>query len=150
MADKASVVGSILSMKCPNCRKGSMYEQKGIFPMKNLLKMPEKCEECGQPMEIEPGFYYGTGYVSYALSIALTVFNFCWYFVFLGISFRDNSIYQYLMVNLAIVILMQPILMRYSRVLYLYMFVQYDSLKDKQAEEAAALERHNQTTSPAE
>ena len=124
-SDKPAVLPSILKMKCPNCRKGNMFTKKSIFPLKDLLKMPEECSVCGQKMELEVGFYYGTGYVSYALSVALFVFNFVWYYIFFGITYKDNSIFEYLITSISIIILAQPWLMRYSRVLYLYMFVKY-------------------------
>jgi uncharacterized protein (DUF983 family) len=124
-SDKPAVLPSILKMKCPNCRKGNMFTKKSIFPLRDLLIMPEECPVCGQKMELEVGFYYGTGYVSYALSVALFVFNFVWYYVFFGITYKDNSIFEYLITSISIIILAQPWLMRYSRVLYLYMFVKY-------------------------
>ena len=34
--------------------------------------MNKECPVCGQPTEIEVGFYYGTSYVSYALTVALS------------------------------------------------------------------------------
>lgn len=117
----------LLGMKCPSCRKGSMYSQSSIFPFKNLMKMPERCSECGQKMEIEPGFYYGTGYVSYGLSIALTVFNLIWFALLVGITFRDNSIYVFIVVDVVLIILLQPLIMRYARVIYLWLFVKYGS-----------------------
>jgi len=89
------------------------------------MDMPEKCSECGQKMELETGFYYGTGYVSYALSVAFFVFNLVWYWLFIGLSFRDNSIFHYLITSITLIILAQPWIMRISRVLYLYMFVKY-------------------------
>lgn len=90
-----------------------------------MLQMPEKCEVCGQKFELEVGFYYGTGYVSYALSVALYVFNFAWYWILIGLSYEDYSIFYALGMSTAIVLLLQPWLMRISRVLYLYMFVKY-------------------------
>ncbi len=125
MNDKPGLLPSIAKMKCPNCRVGSMYKNKGIFPLNKFMEMPERCEHCGQKMEIEVGFYYGTGYMSYALSTALSVFNLVWYWVIFGLSFSDDSLYWYLGINIAILILLQPWIMRYSRVLYLYMFVRY-------------------------
>jgi uncharacterized protein (DUF983 family) len=132
MSQKPSLLGSILSMKCPNCRKGQMFNNKSIFPLRQLLDMPERCAECGQKMELEIGFYYGTGYVSYGLSVALAVFNLVWYAVIFGISWRDNSMFWYLGITIVTLILFQPWLMRLSRVLYLYMFVRYGrgSIKD--------------------
>lgn len=88
--------------------------------------MPERCAVCGQKMEIEVGFYYGTGYVSYGLSVALFFFNLVWYWGIFGLSYKDNSIFYYLITSIAIVTILQPWLMRISRVLYLYMFVKYD------------------------
>ncbi|MFA6151432.1 MAG: DUF983 domain-containing protein [Chitinophagaceae bacterium] len=116
---------SILKMKCPNCRKGNMYTNKSIFPLGTMLHMPEKCPECGQIMELEPGFYYGTGYVSYGLTVALLATVFVAYWVLLGLSYLDNSIFIALSVAVGICLALQPWIMRISRVLYLYMFVRY-------------------------
>ena len=133
MSKKPSLLASILGMKCPNCRKGNMFTNPSIFPLGKMMDMPEKCPVCGQKMELEPGFYYGTGYVSYGMSIALSVFNFIWFALFVGISFRDNSIFWYMGINVFLVLLLQPWIMRYSRVLYLNMFVKYGSHEATQA-----------------
>ncbi|MCB0699921.1 MAG: DUF983 domain-containing protein [Chitinophagales bacterium] len=116
---------SFYKMKCPNCRKGNMFKNKSLFPLGQVLDMPEKCPVCGQPYELEIGFYYGTGYVSYALSLAFFVINTLWYWPIFGLSFKDNSVYYYLVTNVSLVILLQPWLMRLSRVLYLSFFVKY-------------------------
>lgn len=123
--DKPALLPSILKMKCPNCRKGHMFCNKSIFPLNHLLDMPERCEVCGQKMELEVGFWYGTGYVSYGLSVGLFFFNLVWYWLIFGLSYEDYSIFYYLITSIVIVVLLQPLLMRYSRVLYLYMFVKY-------------------------
>lgn len=127
MAGKPHILSSIFGMKCPNCRKGDMYVRKSIFPLKDMMKMPERCPVCGQKMEIEVGFYYGTGYVSYGLSVAVAVFNIIWYAVIVGFSWKDNSVWWYLGITVTMLILLQPLMMRLSRVLYLYMFVKYNS-----------------------
>lgn len=91
--------------------------------------MPEYCPECGQKMEIELGFYYGTGYVSYAICVALSIAIFILYYFTLGITWKDNSIFYYLATNIGILVLIQPWIVRYSRVLYLNMFVKYKQNK---------------------
>lgn len=126
---------SMLKMKCPNCRKGHMFTNKSIFPLGKLLDMPERCPVCGQKMELEVGFYYGTGYVSYALSVGLFFFNLIWYWGLIGLSYKDNSIFYYLITSVTIVLLLQPWLMRISRVLYLYMFVKYGKGNTMKSEE---------------
>lgn len=123
--EKPPLLPSMLKLKCPNCRKGDMFINKSIFPLNRMLDMPERCSVCGQKMELEVGFYYGTGYVSYALSVALFFINLAWYWLIFGISVMDNSIFYYLIISISIVVLLQPWLMRISRVLYLYMFVKY-------------------------
>lgn len=129
MANKpdTSLVSGILGMKCPNCRKGNMYVNRSIFPLKEMMHMPERCAVCGQKMEIEVGFYYGTGYVSYALSVAVAIANAVWFALLVGFSWKNNSIWWYLGITVAMLLLLQPLLMRFSRVLYLYMFVKYGS-----------------------
>ena len=102
-----------------------MFTNRSIWPLSKLLDMPERCSECGQKFEIEVGFYYGTGYVSYALSVALLIVIFVAYWLFFGFSWEDNSIYYYLGTSVSIIALLQPWLMRLSRVLYLNFFVKY-------------------------
>ena len=128
---KPLMLKSMIQMQCPACRKGKMFTNRSYFPLGHLMDMPEKCPVCGQKMEIEPGFYYGTGYVSYALSVGLFFFNLAWYWLIFGISYKDNSIFHYLAVSSIIVILLQPWLMRISRVVYLYMFVKYGEVNKK-------------------
>lgn len=129
-----ALIPSVLKMKCPNCRQGHMYVNKSIFPLKELLKMPDHCPVCGQKMELEVGFYYGTGYVSYGLSVGLTfllaiVFALTW-----GFHIDDNSIFIFLAADILLLALFQPWLMRISRVLYLYLFVKYGKGATMQSE----------------
>jgi hypothetical protein len=44
-----------------------------------------------------------------------------------GFSWKDDSVWWYLGITVAMLIVLQPLLMRLSRVLYLYMFVKYGS-----------------------
>lgn len=91
--------------------------------------MPHHCDKCGQKMEIELGFYYGTGYISYAICVGLSIFNFIWYYFIFGVTWRDNSIFYYLATNIGLILLLQPFIIRYSRVIYLHMFVKYQQNK---------------------
>jgi uncharacterized protein (DUF983 family) len=124
---KPNILKSIWQHKCPRCRKGNMYLQPNILPLKSMLDMPDRCAVCNQKMELESGFYFGTGYVSYALSVAFFVAWFIAYHVLIGISWKDNSVLVALFTGIVAVICLQPFLMRKARVLYLYMFVRYDA-----------------------
>ncbi len=123
--EKPAALPALLAMKCPNCRKGDMYKQPGIFPLKTMLDMPERCPVCSQKMELEVGFYYGTGYVSYALTVALLAIFAVIFHLTYRFSYKDNSVFVFLGIAIVLLLLLQPWLMRISRVLYLWIFVKY-------------------------
>ena len=123
---KPSLLISVLQNKCPRCREGHMYKHNHPYRLKDFMQMNEYCEVCGQPMEPETGFYFGTGYVSYALSIALSVASFIAWWVFVGLSVYDNRLFWWIGVNGVLLLIMQPLLMRISRTIWLYFFVYYD------------------------
>lgn len=88
--------------------------------------MNEACPVCGQPTDIEVGFYYGTSYVSYALAIVVCVASFIAWWVLIGFSFKDSRFFWWMGFNAVLLIVMQPLLMRLSRTLWLSWFVKYD------------------------
>ena len=95
--------------------------------------MHERCPICGQPTEIEVGFYYGTGYVSYALTVAFSVATFVAWWVLIGISVNDNRVLWWLVANAILLVVLQPWLMRLSRAIYMRFFVSYDAEYEKTA-----------------
>ena len=68
---------------------------------------------------IEPSFFYGAMYVSYALTVAMAVaiFVIC-HLLNLGLMVSFISI-------LVILVLANPFIMRISRLLYINMFIHY-------------------------
>ena len=116
----------VLTNRCPRCREGKIYTTNNAYDLKNNVKMHNICPVCGQPTEIEVGFYYGTSYVSYALTVAYSVATFVAWWVILGFSLYDNSIFYWLTFNAVTLILLQPLFMRLSRTLWLSWFVKYD------------------------
>lgn len=119
---------TVLGNKCPRCREGYLFKSKNAYAFKNsqYIKMNEKCPVCGQPTEIEVGFYYGTSYVSYALTVAFSVTTFVAWWVTIGFSIYDNRIFYWLTINAVLLLVMQPLFMRLSRSLWLSWFVKYD------------------------
>lgn len=118
-------ISALLKLKCPHCRQGDMFTHKHSFTRK-FMQMNENCPVCGQPMEIEPSFYYGTGYVSYSLAVAISVASFIAWWVLIGFSFHDNRFFWWIGLNAVLLVMMQPYLMRLSRTLWLSFFVKYD------------------------
>jgi hypothetical protein len=90
------------------------------------MKMPEHCPVCGQRFELEPGFYFGTGYVSYGLSIMVLAMVFIGWALTIGLSYRDNSVFWCLGVSTAILLVIQPMLQRLARSIWIAFFVKYD------------------------
>jgi Protein of unknown function (DUF983) len=120
---------SLFSMKCPRCRRGPMFKSGNAFKklkLSHIFDMPDNCPVCNQRYEMEQGFWYGTGYVSYALAVALSVATFIAWWVLIGISVDDNRVFYWLGFNALLLLVLQPWLMRLSRVIYIYIFVRYD------------------------
>jgi hypothetical protein len=92
------------------------------------MKMPEQCPVCGQSFEIEPGFWFGTGFVSYALAVAFSVATFIAWKVLIGFSLADSRLFWWMGVNGVLLVLVQPLMMRLSRTIWLNFFVHYDPL----------------------
>lgn len=122
-----SYLWSVVTNRCPRCREGKIFETDNAYDFKNYMKMHEHCPACGQPTEIEVGFYYGTSYVSYALTVAYSVATFIAWWVILGFSLYDNSIFYWLIFNAITLLILQPLFMRLSRSLWLSWFVKYNA-----------------------
>lgn len=88
--------------------------------------MYEKCPVCNQKFDLEVGFWYGTGYVSYALTVLLSAITFVAWWIAIGISTEDNRIFYWLILNTIVILILQPWLMRLSRAVYIYFFIPYD------------------------
>lgn len=122
---KPSLILSILQNKCSRCRQGHLYVDSHPYRLRTFMKMHETCPVCGQPFEIEPGFWYGTGFVSYALSVAVCVATFIAWKVLIGFSLQDNRLFWWMGLNGLLLVTLQPVLMRLARTIWLNFFVWY-------------------------
>jgi len=120
-------INSLLLQKCPHCRQGNMFQQQFSWNVSRYLKMHDRCPVCDQEMELEPGFYYGTAYVSYALTVAFSVFTFVIWWLMIGFSLEDNRFFWWIGINAFCMLLSQPYLMRLSRTIWLSFFVRFDA-----------------------
>src|SRR4051812_16784069 len=112
---KPNYLWSILSMRCPRRRRGPMFKDPNPYrklTLKHIFDMHEKCPVCAQRFDLEPGFWYGTGYVSYALAVAICVATFLPWYVLIGISTDDNRIFYWLIFNAVVLVVLQPWMMR--------------------------------------
>lgn len=119
-------LSSALGCRCPRCREGKLFNNPVSIGMNKNMDMPKKCAVCGQPTEIEIGFYYGTSYVSYALSVAISVASLIAWWVIIGLSTQDSRFFYWIGFNAVLLICLQPWLMRLSRSLWISWFVRYE------------------------
>ena len=126
MLKKGSKLYSILTGTCPKCQNESMYVTKNPFLLGSVLKMNENCSHCHLRYQIEPSFFYGAMYVSYALNVAMGVALFIITFLFL-----NQSVMVSFIAIIASIILFQPFILRWSRNIYINMFVSFDTAFSK-------------------
>ncbi len=130
---KPNFFWSVITMRCPRCRRGDMFKNSNPFKKLSLsyiLNMYDTCPVCRQKFDLEPGFWYGTGYVSYGLAVLISGFTFIAWWIIIGISTDDNRIFGWLIFNSILLVIIQPWLMRFSRVIYLLFFVKYNENYD--------------------
>ena len=119
---RPALLPAMLTMKCPSCRKSTVFVNKSVFPLNKCLALKDECEICGQKMKSESN---NGGGINYALTMMLFFLNLLWYWPIFGLSYKDNSVYYFLCTSVIIVLLAQPYLMRLSRMIYLYLYTSF-------------------------
>lgn len=118
MSDRVpGAVSAVLSCKCPRCRTGNVF----TYPITNITKFSKtnkRCPHCNLLYEVEPGFFYGAMYVSYAFAVAqVIVVGFL-----INYLLDEPSANTILFYVLLFAVFTAPLVFRYSRVIYLYLF----------------------------
>jgi uncharacterized protein (DUF983 family) len=118
---------SCLRMRCPNCRKGFVFQNKSIFPLGKTTALKEHCDVCGQKLVSEKNNGQG---INYALTMVVFLLNLLWYCpLYLALKknpaehwYENDSMMWYLISSIFVVIILQPWLMRIARMMYLYLY----------------------------
>ncbi len=119
---KGTRVYSILFRKCPQCQEGDFFD--GSFFKATVKK---KCEHCEMNYHPEPGYYQGSYYVAYALSVA--VFVTVWvssYLFFSGMTFNTS-----LIIIISALILTAPVNYPLSKIIWINLFFHFKGEKEK-------------------
>jgi uncharacterized protein (DUF983 family) len=127
MLKKGNNLYSILKGACPKCHNESMYINKNAYALSETLKMHERCSHCNTKYKIEPSFFYGSMYVSYAVGIAFAVAAFVISYVFIGTGLKTAFI-----AIIGTMVAFFPIILRLSRNIWINFFMQYDKELAKQ------------------
>lgn len=121
MFKKGSKLYSIANTKCPRCHEGDFFEHKFTFNPSKVTKLHDNCPKCDLKYMMEPSFYYGAMYVNYGIIVALFVAIFIICKVFL-----DLSIIQSFIAIIVASLVLAPVNLRLSRIIWINMFVAYD------------------------
>ncbi|RMG19524.1 MAG: DUF983 domain-containing protein [Bacteroidetes bacterium] len=121
MPKKGSKLYSILHLRCPKCHEGHLFTHSNPYSWKYIGEMPEQCPVCGQPFTLEPGFYFGAAYVSYALNVAWLIVS----FLIAEFVLDLDQLYFFILAGIAMLVL-APWIFRFSRAIWINFFVKYD------------------------
>lgn len=108
---------SIFNFKCPRCKQTDLFENKNMYYLPDLFKMPVRCSVCNLKYEMEIGFWWGAMYVAYAISCALVLSFFLPLYLYFKLSV-DVS----LAIDMGLTTILFPVTFRLSRSLWIHMF----------------------------
>lgn len=123
---KGTKIYSIFTGSCPVCQNGAMYKKRNPYLLQHTLDMYERCSHCNTKYKIEPSFFYGAMYVSYAVGIAFAVAA----FVIAFFGFGLGRLYTFYAIVGTLVVFL-PVILRLSRNIWINLFFKYDPAKTK-------------------
>ncbi len=123
---KGSKLYSIFTGTCPVCQEESMYLESNPYKISKLFAMHERCSNCHTKYKMEPSFFFGAMYVSYAVGIAFAVAAFVIAYWLLNLSLLN--IFIAIVITL---IVFMPVIIRWSRNIWINFFFSYDESKAK-------------------
>jgi uncharacterized protein (DUF983 family) len=107
---------AIAGASCPKCREGKIFPVS-IMSFRKLNAVNKTCSVCEANFVPEPDFFYGAMYISYAFSVAwiITVLT------AINVLVEKPELWMYLSIIFSGNIILLPTMLRYSKVLYLYL-----------------------------
>lgn len=120
MSKQPGWLSSVIRLKCAKCRKGAMFIP--VVKLSDWFTMRDYCPVCNTHLYIEPGFYWGAMYVSYAISSGLVFALFL--LAYLGFGWSLTGSFVFLTI---VVMLLSPYIFRLSRSFWFAVFTRYDA-----------------------
>ena len=121
---KGTKLYSIFTGTCPVCQRESMYKESNPYKVGRLFDMHERCSHCNTKYKIEPSFFFGAMYVSYAVGIAFATPAFVIPYFLL-----DLSLLTTFFIIVAVLFIFLPVIARVSRNIWINFFFTYDGSK---------------------
>lgn len=116
-------IHAILTCKCPKCKKENLFLNPNPYNLKDMDKMHTECPNCQFDVRNETGFYWFSMYISYMISIALTIANFVIFSLIFGFL---KYIVVFVLFNALILLSLLPLIFRWSRILSIYLTLKID------------------------
>ena len=108
---------ALLQLRCPRCHQGQLFSYSALNITK-FAQMPEQCPVCGQTFEPEPGFYFGSMYITFGFNVGTFLVLGVLIYYLLG----NPDTWVYVGIITGATVLFTPVILRYSRALMLYLF----------------------------
>ncbi len=122
---KGSKLYSILYNRCPRCHSSSFWKYNN--PYKNIINVNHqdlgRCNKCNLKFEIEPGFFFGSMYVSYAISVFMSLLIWLIFDYF----FSDLELYYLIFFIALFLFILSPVTYFISRLIWINIFIHFDS-----------------------
>jgi len=108
---------AMVHAKCPRCRVGQVFT--GPTYGFKIQKMNENCPHCDLKFEREPGYFYVSMFVSYAMNVAEMISVSVASYI-LGLKLEYENLWYFVILLFATTIIFAPFNYRYSRIVLLY------------------------------
>ncbi|MFV0249056.1 MAG: DUF983 domain-containing protein [Tenacibaculum sp.] len=125
MFGKGSKLYSIFRNKCPRCQEGDFFKYKISFNPKKLSVLHANCPNCNLKYMMEPSFFFGAMYVNYALAVVLCIAI----FIVSKLILRLSILHSFIAV-VVVSLLLIPLSLRLSRIIWINFFVPYKKPKN--------------------
>ena len=122
MLKKGNKLYSILTGNCPKCHLENMYLESNPYIIKKIFKMHDRCSKCNTKYKMEPSFFFGAMYVSYALGVVICVAIFLLVYLLL-----ESTLLNTLFTICLVLFVFIPLNIRLSRNIWINLFINYDS-----------------------
>jgi uncharacterized protein (DUF983 family) len=100
-------LSAILHTRCPHCLEGKVFA--------SLWKMHANCPVCGVEYEREHGYFMAAIFFGYILGF-VAILPFC-----ILLYLNDAPIIWYLVVCTIVLVVLSPLIFRYSRVIWMHL-----------------------------
>tara|TARA_B100001109_G_scaffold251662_1_gene246475 strand:+ start:8590 stop:8985 length:396 start_codon:yes stop_codon:yes gene_type:complete len=127
--EKGKKLYSIFNFKCPHCHEGDFFKSKNPYDFKNMSANHDRCPNCDRRLSLEPGFYYGAMYVSYALGVAHVV-TFWVASLVLGV---EMEFWNFIILVGVFLLLLTPLYYALSKIIWANMFFNFKGIENEKS-----------------